>query len=182
MDNATELVNFVRGVVGRFIVHHALLTVSTEAVGEELCFRIYGHTGDLSRMIGKRGGNFRALETLLKLAGARRGLRCRLLKFPLKGEGELDRYPSFTLNREWPKDDLVALAGEMAAACLKTRAATVEVKDLSPHESALIIHVEPSAKDAYLPRFTEAASAMVQAGGAKCGRVLLATVVADLQL
>jgi predicted RNA-binding protein YlqC (UPF0109 family) len=179
MQQADTIVALIRGVVGSYILHHASLAVTTREAGGELFVSIDGHPGDLSRMIGKGGGNFRALETIAGMAGAKLGLRVKLCKLPPFNKADRDRYPQFTLNREWPREQLRKLAGELALACLATGAVIVDVEDISLSDSSFTIRVEPSAKDVW--RFTVAVRSILASAGSKAGRVLHATVAANLK-
>jgi len=178
MQQADTIVALIRGVVGSYILHHASLVITAQPVNGELFVSMNGHPGDLSRMIGKMGGNFRALETVAAMAGAKLGVRVKLCKLPPFDRAARDRYPSFALNREWPQEELRKLVGELALACLTTGAVIVDVEDISPSDSSFTIRVEPTAKE--LRRFTEAVRSIVAAAGSKAGRVLHASVVPTL--
>lgn len=178
MQPADTIVALIRGVVGSYILHHASLAVTTRSVNGEMLVSIEGHPGDLSRMIGKQGGNFKALATVAQLAGAKRGHRVTLCKLPPFDKRDRDRYPSFALNREWPKEELRKLVGELALACLATGAVIVDVEDVSVSDSVFTIRVEPSAGD--VRRFGEAVRSIIASAGSKAGRVLHASVVPNL--
>lgn len=181
MQQAEPIVALLRGAVESFIIHRSLLKISVRPVGFEVLVSIDGHPGDLSRIIGKKGANFRALETLIRMAGVRLGLRVSLLKLKLGDPAFRDRYPDFALNRAWPKEDVRKLAGEMAMACLNTEAALVDIDDVSESDSVVTIRVEPAAHPADVARFADAAKAILAAAGSKCGRVIHGTAVANLR-
>ena len=182
MKKEPQIVALIRGVVGSYILHHAdLRIIVRESVGFDLFVGFEAHVGDLARIIGKKGANFRALSTIASMAGRRDGHRVTLLKLPRTGVGVADRYPAFALNREWPKESVRKLAGEMAVACLPTGAVIVDIEDVSVSDSSVTIRVEPGVQEFDLLRFSEAVSVLISAAGSTAGRVLHTSVVNNLR-
>lgn len=182
MTQEPQLVALIRSVVGSYIIHHADLKISVHQQGGfDLFVGFEAHTGDLARIIGKKGANFRALSAIASMAGRRDGHRVTLLKLPRKGVGVADRYPDFALNREWPKETVRKLAGEMAIACLPTGAVIVDIENVSTSDSAVTIRVEPRVQPQELARFAEAVAVLISAAGSTAGRVLHTSVVSNLR-
>lgn len=177
---APHVARLTRAVLSRMVLRPDLLEVTATPLASCVILTIRGAKGDTPRLIGEGGSHFRAIKLLAEAMGDRLGVRvqCESILEPVRGE--VDRHARFSVNPEWPRDEIEGLLREIASVVFDGTP-EVETKPINAQSSALVVRVSRAESPAFVRSMNAALNALFTAVGKACGQVLYVDVAADLE-
>jgi predicted RNA-binding protein YlqC (UPF0109 family) len=100
-NHVEEIIGLFRVIADQIVLHPDMLEVSHRAVGLNVSIEARMPRGDKARLIGKNGVTFRALKTVVGLAGIRKGMNIELKRYNREDYGPNDKYPPIHRDESW---------------------------------------------------------------------------------
>lgn len=172
----------IHSVVVRLVSKPEGLQVKTIPVGRNLDVVIRPDADDTGRVIGIGGSRFRALKTITRLAGEKRGIDIFLRRIPEPLREKQEISLEFAPRKDWPREQLEAMAMNLAQLVFSDDdSLSISMTD-EDHDDMTFIEIHVGAQEGArkLRDAGSAISTLLEAAGLVCGRIIRAVILPDV--
>ncbi len=179
-EAAPHVARLLRAILSRMVLRPELLEVTATPLSTSVILTIRGSKGDTPRLIGEGGSHFRAARIIAEALGDKLGARvqCESVLEPIRGEP--DRHARFTVNPDWPREEIEDLIREVVSVIFGG-APEIATQPINAQSSAIVVRVPRHDNPAFVRSVGAALAALFTAVGKACGQVLYVDLAAELE-